>query len=234
MPTLIRQEGFAIRIPTHDHDPPHVHCWRGAVEIIVNLDASTTVREVNGPAKVGISETRNGSSPNIDKHFWMPGDSFMAKRPITGSTKTVGPTVYTYAELRMMSLEARRRGRERMKSQPLATAVACDPDRKIVTLVINNGCQVLIPLSEFPELRRGNKETLRNVNVMGQGQSIEWPILDMQFEVPELLARIFGTRALFAMEAEERSRHANSTATVAVSRRNGSKGGRSQKLTSRT
>lgn len=53
MPTLIRQEGFAIRIPTNDHEPPHVHCWRGAVEIIVNLDMSTTVREVNGPAKVG-------------------------------------------------------------------------------------------------------------------------------------------------------------------------------------
>ena len=51
MPTLIRQDGFAIRIPTHDHEPPHVHCWRGAVEIVVNLDAKITIREINGPAK---------------------------------------------------------------------------------------------------------------------------------------------------------------------------------------
>ena len=187
-----------------------------------------------GRRRLAISETQNESSPNIDRNFWMLGDSFMAKGRITGSTKTVGATVYTLDELRMMSLESRRRGRERMKSQPLATAVTCDPDRKLVTLVINNGCQVLIPLSEFPELRRGKKETLRNVTVMGQGQSIEWPILDMQFEVPELLARIFGTRALVAMEAEERSRHANSTATIAAPRRTGSKAGRSKKMTTRT
>ncbi len=158
----------------------------------------------------------------------------MAKAKITGSTKTVGPTTYTLDELRKMSREARRRGRERMKNQPLATAVTCDPVRGVVTLVINNGCQVLIPLSEFPELRRGTKETLRNVVVMGAGQSIEWPILDMQFEVPELLAHLFGTRALVAMEIEERQRHANSTKRIVVTRSNGSKGGRSQKLTTRT
>ena len=158
----------------------------------------------------------------------------MAKRKITGSTKTVGPTVYTFAELQKMSREARRRGRERMKSQPLATAVSCDPDRETVTLVINNGCQVRIPLTEFPELRRGTKESLRNVTVMGQGQSIEWPILDMQFEVPELLAHIFGTRALVAMEIAEGSGHTNRTAKTTVSRRNGSKVGRSQKLATKT
>ena len=158
----------------------------------------------------------------------------MAKRKITGSTKTVGPTVYTLDELRAMFREARRLGRERMKKLPLATSVECDPERGIVTLTINNGCQVLVPLSEFPELKRGTKETLRNVILMGQGQSIEWPILDMQFEVPELLARIFGTRALVATETEERRRHTTSTAKTAASRRHRAKNAHTQKLTART
>jgi len=28
MPTVLRQEGFEVRIYTNDHEPPHVHVWK--------------------------------------------------------------------------------------------------------------------------------------------------------------------------------------------------------------
>lgn len=51
MPTVLRRDGFAVRIYTDDHAPAHVHCLHGGEEIIINLgDAHTApaIREVKG------------------------------------------------------------------------------------------------------------------------------------------------------------------------------------------
>ena len=39
MPTLIREEGFEVRIYTFDHPPPHVHVAKAGA--IVKIDLST-------------------------------------------------------------------------------------------------------------------------------------------------------------------------------------------------
>lgn len=39
MPTLIREEGFEVRIYTLDHPPPHVHVAKAGA--IVKIDLST-------------------------------------------------------------------------------------------------------------------------------------------------------------------------------------------------
>jgi histidinol phosphatase-like PHP family hydrolase len=33
MPTILRQDGFAICINTDDHEPPHVHVFKAGVEV---------------------------------------------------------------------------------------------------------------------------------------------------------------------------------------------------------
>lgn len=38
MPTVLRQNGFQVRIYSHDHFPPHVHVLRGAGLIVVYLN----------------------------------------------------------------------------------------------------------------------------------------------------------------------------------------------------
>lgn len=38
MPTVLRQNGFQVRIYTDDHFPPHVHVVRGGGLIIIYLD----------------------------------------------------------------------------------------------------------------------------------------------------------------------------------------------------
>lgn len=47
MPTLIRHEGFEIRIYTLDHPPPHVHAFKAGA--VLKIDLSTCmVTEVVG------------------------------------------------------------------------------------------------------------------------------------------------------------------------------------------
>ena len=38
MPTLLRQDGFAVRIYTNDHEPMHVHVFRAEGEVVINLN----------------------------------------------------------------------------------------------------------------------------------------------------------------------------------------------------
>lgn len=46
MPTIHRQDGFAVMIYTDDHLPAHVHVWKAEGEVVVNLDDGS-IREIN-------------------------------------------------------------------------------------------------------------------------------------------------------------------------------------------
>ncbi len=46
MPTVLQSNGFSVMIYTHDHQPRHVHVWRGEAEVIINIE-SLDIREVN-------------------------------------------------------------------------------------------------------------------------------------------------------------------------------------------
>ena len=45
MPTVLRQEGFSIRIYTADHEPAHVHVRKGESEAKVSLLDATLIEE---------------------------------------------------------------------------------------------------------------------------------------------------------------------------------------------
>jgi hypothetical protein len=54
MPTVFRQEGFAIDVYTFDHEPAHVHIWKAGKEIVIDLGESAeapSIRENNGMKK---------------------------------------------------------------------------------------------------------------------------------------------------------------------------------------
>ena len=44
MPTVLRAEGFEFRIWTNDHEPPHVHVFRGGTQAKVELISAEAVR----------------------------------------------------------------------------------------------------------------------------------------------------------------------------------------------
>lgn len=47
MPTVLRQDGFAVMIYTHDHEPIHVHVFKGGGEVVIDV-MKVEVREERG------------------------------------------------------------------------------------------------------------------------------------------------------------------------------------------
>ncbi len=47
MPTILRQEGFDIRIWTNDYEPPHVHVFKDDGQAKVEIDSDEVVRVWN-------------------------------------------------------------------------------------------------------------------------------------------------------------------------------------------
>ncbi len=144
---------------------------------------------------------------------------------ITDATRTIGPgKTYTVAELRGMVAEGRRKERRRAKRLPVAKLVECDP-KSGVTLTMADGCRVFIPMTEFHELRGAKDSELRDVVLRIKGSSLEWPQLDMHFDIPQKLADIFSMRAVLAETFGRAMDRATATAK-APAKANGRKGGR--------
>jgi hypothetical protein len=54
MPTVLRRNGFDLRIYTGDHAPPHVHIWKAGKEVVISLRQGAeipVIREVNRMSK---------------------------------------------------------------------------------------------------------------------------------------------------------------------------------------
>lgn len=143
-------------------------------------------------------------------------------------THTIGAKPYSMIELKQMVLESRRKAKLRAKRLPLATAVECDP-KTGVSITMEDGCRVFIPLAEFHELRGATHSELRDVVLRIQGHSIEWPQLDMRFDICERLADLFGMRAIMAETFDSQGGQTKSRAKSASSRADGLKGGRPRK-----
>ena len=41
MPTVLRKDGFAVRIYFNDHLPPHVHVFKGGGQVRISLGSET-------------------------------------------------------------------------------------------------------------------------------------------------------------------------------------------------
>lgn len=90
---------------------------------------------------------------------------------------------------------ATKRGEDSLRSQPLAKAVSWDHSLGAV-IDLSNGCRVCVPLSLLPELKHAQPRQLQNVELMGVGQAVQWPDLDQQFGVAELLADVWNADQL--------------------------------------
>jgi hypothetical protein len=131
------------------------------------------------------------------------------------------------AEFERQFTAASHRGSARRQDQPLAMSVRCDPNRGVL-IGLNNGCQVCVPLRLLPELAGASPKDLRRVQILGFGQAIEWPTLDQQFDVLQLVADAVGAKALMA-KLGQRGGRVKSKAKTAAARANGRKGGRPRK-----
>jgi len=131
------------------------------------------------------------------------------------------------AEFDRQFAAASERASARRRNHPLAISVKVEKERGL-TIELNNDCWVCVPMRLLPELEGAAAKDLRNVRIMGVGQSIEWPALDQQFDVLQLLSDALGANAFMA-EMGRRGGRVRSRAKAAAARANGAKGGRPRK-----
>lgn len=116
------------------------------------------------------------------------------KRKTTDSAATVqwGRSQFTESEIQRQITQATKRGEERLRRDPLATAVRYHkPDRSVV-IETNKGVTLTISVDRLQGLHDASDRDLSKVEILGPGVAIEWPTLDQQFSITGLLSGVFG------------------------------------------
>ncbi len=94
--------------------------------------------------------------------------------------------------------EAKKRGEERMRTEPSACSAHYDPATKRLVIELANGCVFICPTDLLQGLRGASAEDLADFELMPRGFDLHWKKLDAQFTVAGLLIGEFGTRAWMA------------------------------------
>ena len=119
------------------------------------------------------------------------------KRKPADSSATVrwGRSQFTESDIQRQIAQATKRGAERMRRDPLATAVRYHKPTRSVVIETNKGVTLTISVDRLQGLQDAADRDLSKVEILGPGVSIEWPTLDRQFSITGLLAGVFGNEA---------------------------------------
>lgn len=111
--------------------------------------------------------------------------------------------------------------------------VAARYDRLTGRVVIDlaNRMTLMIPTDTLQALAGAAPEDLEQVELLGT-HTLDWPRLDQQVDIPDLLLGITGTRQWMAAQLGRAGGKARSAAKTAAVRANGRKGGRPKKQAS--
>jgi hypothetical protein len=65
VPTVLRVEGFrvVIYLPPREHEPPHVHVWKGAAEVVIDLATPQRRQTIRRVSRMRTSD--------VVKAFWI-------------------------------------------------------------------------------------------------------------------------------------------------------------------
>jgi hypothetical protein len=141
----------------------------------------------------------------------------------------IGKWEFDEHELDRQHANARRRGRERMKTEPRAVSAYYDRERDRILVELVNGCAFMFP----PELAQGladaPAEDLARIRVMPGGFALGWDKLDVHFSIAGLMAGEFGNKKWMAELKRRQSRPAME-GQAPPPRASSQKGGRSGKV----
>ena len=76
---------------------------------------------------------------------------------------------------------------------PKALAVEYSPGHRDFIVSFEVRFTVTVPQERFLEVIRRDERALSNVTVSESGYALEWPALEVSYDIPELMDRIFGT-----------------------------------------
>lgn len=126
---------------------------------------------------------------------------------------------------------ATKRGEERMRTDPRATAARYDAETGRVVIELANGCTYIFPAAMAQELHGADDADLAEIQIDGAGFNLHWPRLDADLYVPATVAGVSGTKAWMAKQWAQQAGRTSTPAKVAAARANGAKGGRPRKRT---
>jgi hypothetical protein len=132
------------------------------------------------------------------------------------------------AELESQIAEAKVGWVQAASIEPRAQSVTFYPRKLQYTIELTNRAQFSFPVPLIRELADASKEALADVHVSGDGSSIHWEALDVDFSIPGLIYRILGTKPAMS-ELGRQGGKTKSSAKSEAARRNGKKGGRPRK-----
>ena len=222
MPTVLSDEGFAVRVYLNDHEPAHVHVWKGGGWILLSLPTERI--------PVAVLRTSGMKQADMVRAFRLvermpppsgpPGDDTMVKK-------------LSDADLLTELGRAKTVGRQAALSEPRALTAHYDPVSGMVELALANGCLFAFPAAQAEGLKGAPPDVLGHVEILGNGYALRWPELDADFTVPGLLAGRLGSRRWMAEELGRAGGRARSAAKARAARENGRKGGRPSTSSSR-
>jgi len=126
-------------------------------------------------------------------------------------------------------VQAEQAGKLRLQRADRALSARYDARAKRLHVELASGAAIAIPVARIQGLSDAPISARRDVRIEARGLGLRWPALDLDLDVPRLVAGCFGNRQWMSALA----RHAGSTTSEAkarAARENGKKGGRPRTL----
>lgn len=127
-------------------------------------------------------------------------------------------------------IEAATRRDETLRARrPRAVSARYDTARDLVEIALSNGAFFSFPPALSQALQGAAPEQLTEVEVVGAGAGLHFPLIDADLYVPALIEGVFGSKAWMASRLGREGGRARSERKAAAARSNGKLGGRPRK-----
>ncbi len=109
-----------------------------------------------------------------------------------------------------------------------AKSAKYDPRLKLLIVKLSNGAEIRLPPHLLEGLSEASPDQIADVHLSGNGDSIHWEKLDIDFSISGLASGILGTKAWMSELGREGGKKSTRAKSIAA-KENGKKGGRPRK-----
>ena len=124
---------------------------------------------------------------------------------------------------------AAQRGKALRAERPQAESARYDAARGLIEIALANGALFSFPPRLAQALQGATSVQLREVEVVGAGTGLYFPVIDADLYIPALIEGVFGSKAWMAASMGKQGGLARTERKAIAARANGKMGGRPRK-----